>query len=214
MIPEDLLDTPWKLKNELRRRLDWPRIRLAFALRGLPWDSSYRIYGVPVILRHRRSTMRFGSGLQLRSTVATNPLGANRPVILATWRAGAVLEIGARFGMTGGTLCASERISIGERVSVGANSTVIDTDFHPLEPSRRLAGPNAGASAPVVIEDDVFIGVGCLVLKGVCLGRGAVVGAGSVVTRDVPPGAIVAGNPARVVGRRDADPTAADTEAP
>jgi acetyltransferase-like isoleucine patch superfamily enzyme len=59
----------------------------------------------------------------------------------------------------------------------------------------------AGARAAVVIEDDVFVGMHSLILKGVRLGAGSVIGAGSVVTRDVPAGALVAGNPARIVRR-------------
>ncbi|HAV78803.1 MAG TPA: hypothetical protein DCX53_15745, partial [Anaerolineae bacterium] len=55
-------------------------------------------------------------------------------------------------------------------------------------------------SAPVTIEDDVFIGMNCLILKGVIIGRGSVVGGGSVVTKDVPANVVVAGNPARVIG--------------
>ena len=101
--------------------------------------------------------------------------------------------------MTGGTLCAAERITIGDNVTVGANSTIVDTDFHPIEPESRRLTPQDAKTDPIVIEDDVFIGMNCLVLKGVHIGRGSTVGAGSVVTRDVPPGVIVAGNPARVV---------------
>ena len=56
-----------------------------------------------------------------------------------------------------------------------------------------------GAMAPGVIEDDVFIGMNCLILKGVVIGRGSVVGAGSVVTGNIPPGVMGAGNPARVI---------------
>jgi acetyltransferase-like isoleucine patch superfamily enzyme len=119
--------------------------------------------------------------------------------MLCTWQPGAVLEIGADFAMTGGTICAAERITIGDRVAVGANSTIVDTDFHPLAPAERRRAPGEASTAPVVIEEDVFIGMSCLILKGVRLGRGCVVGAGSVVTRDAPPGAVVAGNPARVV---------------
>lgn len=52
---------------------------------------------------------------------------------------------------------------------------------------------------PVVIEDDCFIGHGAIILMGVTVGRGSIVGAGSVVTSDVPPGSVVAGNPARVI---------------
>jgi acetyltransferase-like isoleucine patch superfamily enzyme len=101
--------------------------------------------------------------------------------------------------MTGGVLCAAERIVIGNHVSVGANSTIIDTDFHPLSASERHIDPAQGKTAAVNIEDDVFIGMNCLILKGVTIGQGSVVGAGSVVTRDVPPCTIVAGNPASFV---------------
>jgi acetyltransferase-like isoleucine patch superfamily enzyme len=86
-----------------------------------------------------------------------------------------------------------------DRVQVGANSTIVDTDFHPLTPAGRARDFLAGAHAPIVIEDDVFIGMQSLILKGVTIGRGSVVGAGSVVTRDVPAGVVVAGNPATVV---------------
>lgn len=98
---------------------------------------------------------------------------------------------------------ADERIDVGDRVLLGANVLITDTDFHPLDPAVRRETPQAGARAPVVIEDDVFIGTQAVILKGVHIGRGAVVGAGAVVTRAVPAGAIVAGNPARIVGRAD-----------
>jgi len=192
-------DTPWKAWNEVWRVLAYPRIRLLFAMSGIAWSEGWRFYGTPVVQRHRQSVMRLGSGLQLRSSVRSNPLGANHPVILTTWQAGARLEIGADFAMTGGAVCAAVSIRIGDRVTVGANSIITDTDFHPVEVAQRVLQPAAGTARPVVIEDDVFIGMNSLVLKGVTLGRGSVVGAGSVVTRDAPPGAIVAGNPARVI---------------
>ncbi len=76
-----------------------------------------------------------------------------------------------------------------------------EASFHPLTPEGRARDFLAGAHAPIVIEDDVFIGMNSLILKGVTIGRGSVVGAGSVVTRDVPAGVVVAGNPATVVRR-------------
>lgn len=196
-----LQDTPWKIGNELRRYLSLPLIRLYFALHGVGWGAGWRVYGLPIIQKHRRSRIAIGERLQLRSFVRANPLGANHPVILCTWQAGAVLDIGDEFGMTGGSICASNKIVIGNRVIVGANTTIMDTDYHPLNPNRRRREPQAACTAPVVIEDDVFIGMNCLILKGVSIGRGCVVGAGSVVTRDVPNGSIVAGNPAHVVGQ-------------
>jgi acetyltransferase-like isoleucine patch superfamily enzyme len=143
--------------------------------------------------------MRFGADLCLRSSVRSNPLGPNHPVILVTWQAGAVLEIGDNFGMTGGVICAAERIAIGDRVTIGANVTILDTDFHPLNSEQRNLTPAGGQVAPVTIGDDAFIGTNSLILKRVTIGQGSIVGAGSVVTKNVPPSVIVAGNPATIV---------------
>ena len=189
---------PWKAGNEMRR---WLILPLAWwALRGLAIGVGWRFYGLPIIQRHRRSQIRIGQGMNLRSTPRSNPLGPNHPVIISTRRAGALLTIGDDFGMTGGSLVCDERISIGDRVWVGANAVITDTDFHPLDPQLRRARPLDAATAPVEIGDDVFIGMNALILKGVRIGERAVVGAGSVVSRAVPAGAIVAGNPARVIG--------------
>jgi len=194
------LATPWKASNELRRIGSVPWIRTAFLAHGVRWGQRWRIYGMPTLQLHRGSLLQLGDGLELRSWPASNPLMPNHPVVFATRRAGALIRLGDDCGLTGATLVAAERIEIGNRVLVGANATIVDTDFHPLDAARRRADINAGASAPVFVEDDVFIGMNAIILKGVRLGAGCVVGAGSVVTRDVAPGAIVAGNPAQVVG--------------
>ena len=202
---KDALATPWKASNELRRLGAVPWIRLAFSAHGVRWGRRWRIFGMPTLQLHRGSTLALGDGLELRSWPSSNPLTPNHPVVFATRTAEAVIRIGDDCGLTGATLVAAERIEIGDRVLVGANATIVDTDFHPLDPQRRRASINAGATAPVVIEDDVFIGMNAVVLKGVRLGAGCVVGASSVVSEDVAPGATVAGNPARVVrpGRSD-----------
>jgi acetyltransferase-like isoleucine patch superfamily enzyme len=90
------------------------------------------------------------------------------------------------------------QIHCGERVTIGAGTliswdcVIMDRDYH---------NPDGGAerTAPVVIGKNVWVGCRAIILKGVTIGDGAVVGAGSVVTRDVPPCTLVAGNPARVV---------------
>jgi acetyltransferase-like isoleucine patch superfamily enzyme len=192
-------DVPWKARNEFCRWLAYPWVRFIFAMNGIQWGSGWRIHGVPIIQRHRRSQMRFGPGLGLRSSVRSNPLAPNHPVVLTTWREGAHLEIGANFAMTGGTICAAETIIIGNNVAVGANTTITDTDFHALDSRQRRRESTGGDTAATVIEDDVFVGTNCLILKGVRIGQGSVIGAGSVVAADVPPHVIVAGNPARVV---------------
>ena len=198
-IPKDILDTPWKLVSELRRLLALPYVRFYFALNGVAWGRGWKVYGRPIIQRHRTSHLSIGQGLYLRSFPSSNPLGPYRPVILSTRSRNAVLRIGDDVGITGGTLCAARRIEIGDRVFIGANAIIVDTDFHPIDPEHRRQAPQDGAVAPVIIEDDVFIGMSSLILRGVHIGRGSVIGAGSVVTTSVPPGVICAGNPARVV---------------
>ena len=89
-------------------------------------------------------------------------------------------------------------ITIGDKVVLSARCMLLDTS---LEPNRVVAGSPVYRDAPIVIEDEAWIGAGSIVLAGVTVGSKAVVGAGSVVTRDVPPGTIVAGNPARAIPR-------------
>lgn len=89
-------------------------------------------------------------------------------------------------------------IRIGARVQIGPCVQILTAD-HPRDRARRAAGDEFGR--PIRIGDDVWIGGGAIILPGITIGDGAIVGAGAVATRDVPPGATVAGNPARPVGR-------------
>jgi maltose O-acetyltransferase len=88
-------------------------------------------------------------------------------------------------------------VRIGERTQIGPGVQILAAD-HPREPARRATGLEFGR--PVRIGRNVWIGAGALILPGVSVGDDALVGAGSVVTRDVPAGATVMGNPARVRG--------------
>jgi acetyltransferase-like isoleucine patch superfamily enzyme len=112
-----------------------------------------------------------------------------------------------RIRIGSGTYCnryvfldASLEIVIGENCMIGPFCYVTDHD-HGFA-ADQLVGEQDLLSAPVRIGSDVWIGAGATVLKGVVLGDGAVVGAGAVVTRDVEPGQIVAGTPARALRRR------------
>jgi len=119
------------------------------------------------------------------------------------------LEIGDHCCFASGVLLCEHDISIGRYVMIGWNTTIADSDFHPIAPAERIADAVAlsplgdgrqrppVAKAPVVIEDNAWIGPGASILKGVTIGAGAFVEPGSVVTADVPAGARVIGNPAR-----------------
>jgi acetyltransferase-like isoleucine patch superfamily enzyme len=105
--------------------------------------------------------------------------------------------------MTGAAICAQTGVRIGDRVTIGANCTITDTDFHPLDAGIRSRDPRAGATESVTIGDDAFIGMHVLILKGSRIGSGAVIGAGSVVAGEVPPRTVVGGNPARIIRALD-----------
>jgi acetyltransferase-like isoleucine patch superfamily enzyme len=95
----------------------------------------------------------------------------------------------------------AQSIRIGKHCLLAGGVSVRDLDGHPLDADERRAGrpaPRDGVR-PVVIEDDAWIGARAMILKGVTVGARSVVGAGAVVSRDVPPDCVVAGNPARVV---------------
>ena len=137
-------------------------------------------------------------------------------VCVCTWSAFSVeptgaVTVGDDSTLVGAVFMCAGDIRVGARVILSYNVSVADCDFHPHDPDERLrdavavspAGDRSRRPAlvtrPVVIEDDVWVGIGAIILKGVRIGRGARVGAGAVVTGDVPPGATVAGNPARPV---------------
>ena len=95
-------------------------------------------------------------------------------------------------------LCAQE-ITIGEFCTFSWDVQVLDNDFHAIT----VDGSVAPSVAPVHIGDRVWVGTRAVILKGVRIGDGAVVAAGAVVTKDVPAGTVVAGLPAKVIGRAD-----------
>jgi acetyltransferase-like isoleucine patch superfamily enzyme len=129
-------------------------------------------------------------------------LGVRQRTLLRTLTASARIKVGNCAGLSGAVVCAANSVEIGDNCLLGANVTIVDTDFHNLEPrNRRFADPDwARISSPVRIGENVFVGANAMILKGVEIGANTVVGAASVVTRSLPANVIAAGNPARVIG--------------
>jgi acetyltransferase-like isoleucine patch superfamily enzyme len=149
---------------------------------------------MPCVRRVPGSTISIGASCQFRSGPSTNLIGINHKCILSTLSRGAAIQIGSHCGFSGTVIGAEVRIELGDRVRCGANTVITDTDWHSDD-------PRAGRPAPVVIEDDVWLGLNVTVLKGVRIGAGALIGAGSVVTRDIPAGCVAGGNPAKILRR-------------
>jgi acetyltransferase-like isoleucine patch superfamily enzyme len=169
---------------------------------GVEIGRGCRFHGTPIVSK-ADGTARIALGEQvvLTSVSRRTPLGVNHPVVLRALLPGAQISIGPGTGISGGSICAARSVSIGRGCLLGANVTVTDTDFHPVDARGRatLPIPDPQDLHSVVIGDDVFIGTGATILKGTRIGDGAVVGAGAVVSGTVEPGQIVAGNPARPI---------------
>lgn len=131
-----------------------------------------------------------------------------RPPLLCDY--GQYIHIGeATFINYGAVLLDVQPIRIGVRCQVGPGVQIL-TATHPVDPHLRSAGWEAGR--PVTIGDNVWLGGGVIVCPGVSIGADSVIGAGSVVTRDIPAGVVAVGSPARVV--RSVDGTSEHSQAP
>lgn len=168
---------------------------------GVNCSGHVVFYGAPIISVASNSNIEIGAGSIICSDSRMTALGVNHPVVLRTLRDGAKLSIGKDTGISGATICAAKCIQIGDECLIGANVTIVDTDFHPVAANNRRfnQGWDKIECSPTIIEDNVFIGTGALILKGVRIGKNSVVGAGSVVTKNIPENSIVAGNPAKII---------------
>jgi len=193
-VIEICFNTPWKLFNEIKRIILLPIAWLLFRMNGIRWGKGWKIYGLPILQIYRGSKVTIGDYLELRSNPSSNPLSPFHPVVISTRSAESVLKIGDHFSMTGGSLVAEEKIIIGDGVMVGANSLIMDTDFHQLIKSKKL-------TKPICIEDEVFLGTQTLVLKGTTIGKKSVVGAGSTVSGSFSGKSLIIGNSAKMLKR-------------
>lgn len=111
----------------------------------------------------------------------------------------ATLTLGSGYFNTGLNMSVFESVTIGEKVYISENVTIRDSDDHRLTSWEESEVQTKGMTAPITIEDNVWIGMNATILKGVTIGTGSVVAAGAIVTKDVPPHCLVAGVPAKVI---------------
>ena len=185
-----------RLKYWIGAPLDW----YWCVSQGVCWHKGWRLHGRPIFRRRGRGAkIIIGKGFSAHSVSGGNAIGVFQPAIISAWGENALVVLGEDVGVSGSSITAEQHIEIGDRVMIGAGSLILDSDAHPLDPVSRRKHARA-KTAPIIIGDDVFIGARAIILKGVKIGRGAVVAAGSVVTKDVAAGLIVGGNPARQIG--------------
>jgi acetyltransferase-like isoleucine patch superfamily enzyme len=112
--------------------------------------------------------------------------------MISTLQKGAFLEIGSDSGFSGVSIGCFKKIIIGKNVKVGANVLITDGDWH-LDDAR-VSDPK-----PILIGDNVWLGYGVVVMKGVTIGDNSVIGINSVVIKDIPSNVVAAGNPCKVI---------------
>lgn len=175
--------------------------RAKFLLRmlGCRAGKNFQVDGRLSIWCPRKRAIRIGDNVKINSRFGSNLIGLTNPSVFQCWDNGTI-TIGNHCGLSGVVLSARAGITIGNHVMVGGNVRIFDHNFHSLDFKKRRNNAEDQADckkSPVIIGNDVFIGTNAMILKGVTVGDRAVIGAGSVVTCDVPADEVWAGNPAR-----------------
>jgi acetyltransferase-like isoleucine patch superfamily enzyme len=155
-------------------------------LRDAQVGTRVRLWGRPSITC--KGKLIVGDRVRLNSTVAMLEIVVDD---------NGTMDIGAgTFINYGCSFAATHSIRIGARCAIGTHVIMMDNDFHEVDPERRERMP---ASAPIVLGANVWLGARVIVLRGVTIGAHSVIGAGSVVTRDIPERVVAAGLPAKVI---------------
>lgn len=176
----------------------YPRFnRLFFRLRGITFGRNMTIIGKVSVIGEGKITI--GDDFYMTSGDHVNPISSNQQGAFFTDNPEANISIGDNVGMSSTRMWISESLTIGSNVKVGACVLMIDTDSHPIDYEVRRVSNEGVKSAPIVIEDDVWIGAHSIVLKGVTIGARSIIGAGSVVTKSIPADCIAVGNPCKVI---------------
>ena len=158
------------------------------------------IHGL-VVIKGSKAGVRMGENVTIHSSAFSNPTsGFDRTYIKIG--NGSQLNIGNNVGISNATFvaCSEEGITIEDNVFIGSGCKIWDTDFHPVEYDKRIQF-EVPKRKPILIKEGAFIGACSIILKGVTVGSHSVVGAGSVVTKDIPDNEIWAGNPATYIRR-------------
>lgn len=188
-----------KLSSFVVSSLDFLKSWLVLKGNGCAF-SNFRTNGVPYVMVARGGFLSIGKDFKMNNGIKGNPIGCYERCTFFVDRK-AKLIIGNNVGISQAALISYCSIKIGDNVKIGGGVSIYTTDFHSLNPEIRKTQYDLQnrCIAPVIIEDNVFIGAKCIILKGVTIGQNSIVGAGSVVTKSIPADEIWGGNPAKFI---------------
>lgn len=179
-----------------------PINKIAFKLNGIHYGANLQVRGKVYCLFHQlEGRVDIGDDVYINSSAKANPIGCGDGMYIQMVDNGHLM-IGNNCGISNAAFTCANSIVLEDNVLLGSGCKIYDTDFHALEYTERVKGNYKGApinTAPVKIDEGVFIGAGSFVLKGVHIGKHSIIGAGSVVTKDIPKNEIWAGNPAKFI---------------
>ena len=185
------------LPTTIRIKL-YPRInRMILKAHGVVFGRNLQIPG-KVSWLIGGGKLKIGDNLYFSSGDAVNPMTSNLQGAVYVEQ-GAELIIGNNVGMSSARIWVHDSVAVGDDVKIGACVLITDTDAHPMDYMARRTSNDGSKSAPIVIEDDVWVGAHSIILKGVTIGARSIIGAGSVVTKSIPADCVAAGNPCRVI---------------
>lgn len=200
--PRDLLSL-LAVRGQARLSETWGSalLRCKAGMFGIECGRGVRAAGCVILARAPRSRIRIGDRVSLISSSRRATAAAVAPVRLKTFEPTAEIILEQGVELSGTSITArSTRIHVGAHTMIAPGCVLTDSDFHePWPPERRHLDPGYARDAGIEIGEYVWIGMHCLILKGVRIGGGSVVAAGSVVTRSLPENCLAAGAPARVL---------------
>lgn len=185
------------LSNSLRARLS-PSVN-SFFLKNkcVKVGKGFWVIGKVSIIGSGK--IAIGDNFCMTSGDHVNPISANLQASIFTDSPNAQIQIGDNVGMSSPRMWIHDSLTIGNNVKIGGGVLLIDTDCHPIDYCDRRISNKGTFSSPIVIEDDVWIGAQSIVLKGVTIGARSIIGAGSVVTNNIPADCIAGGNPCKII---------------
>jgi acetyltransferase-like isoleucine patch superfamily enzyme len=179
--------------------------RVYFKLNNVVFNEFVSL-GVPLLDIHPKGKCQFNSSLILINNARFATLGKNNRCKIVVSE-GARLIVGEKVGMSNTTIVATSSIIIGNNIVIGGGTVIVDSDFHSLNPYHWHTKYDVlnMRKSPVIIKDNVFIGMNCIILKGVTIGFNVIIGAGSVVSQNIPDNEIWGGNPAKFIRKNNFD---------